>query len=532
VTVDNPNGGDPVGTCVDTSQVPAPGGTPEGCDAGNDPTTCVPGGAPDCSPTANATQCLTGSGSNSDSANPSITSFKVYPHGDHSAEAVALRRTVDFLINATDDVNVTSLKLMDGDTVLGESHYRVKDNVRTFVVSTTNMTEGLHDFKAVARDGTGKEGSQTKTLRVDNTPPAIPTVTFGASPTGQAGWYLDPVQVALSDAGDSQSPVTLSYSLNNGTAQAYTGAFTLNGAGITNLTAMARDDAGNQANASRTVKLDTSDPVIVFLARPVSLPANSTATIRFQVASGSPPLAVHLLVDGVSHTAAHEAGSNVYEVLLPLLKSDAGKTLAYQVQMRNEAGRSASSETIRLAVTAASSGSPQGSPGADDDGDGLTNAQEAAIGSDPNDINSPHFQADTPKVELLANGTMKVTWTAPLKARIDRFLVFRFSDPVKVAEVPFVAGKSTYTAYDAAYPGGTHTYRVQSKLVTDPLLTFSAAKASPSSLPITASSSSAVAAPGTTDAWREPWFYIGTALLVGILVVMASGIARRRRAVA
>ncbi|HUR61086.1 MAG TPA: thrombospondin type 3 repeat-containing protein [Candidatus Thermoplasmatota archaeon] len=467
---------------------------------------------------------------------PSLVSMKVYPHSVRSKEAVALRATVDFVVVATDDLDFTTLRLLDGDTVLATNDTgAAKTKVVTFIVDTKLLEERPHDFKAVVRDSSGKEDSLVRTLRVDNTPPAKPRITLGSQPTGQNGWYVNNVQVALASAGDAQGATHLGYSLNGRAPREYTGAFSLGGQGLTNFTAIATDEAGNFVTTIQMIKLDTFDPVVAFVARPVSVTDATNVTIRMN-ATAVPSASAQVLVDGVAHTAVREGNSTVFKLVLQLTAANAHKTLKYQGVVKDEAGREGKSETVSLKVGDVPVGpdKPATQPDTDSDGDGLTDLEEQALGTDPRDIYSPPFKASLPTVERIAsNGTMKLTWTAGTQARIDRFLVFRFSDPVLAGEVAFKPGQSTYTFYDEKFPGGKHTYAIQTKLATDPLKTFTVTKASPNSAPMTAEPASGVikvVEPKVVDALKEPYFYIGIALLLGILAVMVTGIVRRRDA--
>ena len=101
-------------------------------------------------------------------------------------------------------------------------------------------------------------------LPVDTEPP-VTTVTLSGTP-GQAGWYRSAVTVTLT-ANDGQAGsgvATIKYRLNNGPLQTYPGPFTIPVQGMTQLTAMATDVAGNAEvpGPSTTVMIDSVAPSV------------------------------------------------------------------------------------------------------------------------------------------------------------------------------------------------------------------------------------------------------------------------------
>lgn len=96
----------------------------------------------------------------------------------------------------------------------------------------------------------------------------------------------------------------------------------------------------------------------------------------------------------------------------------------------------------------------------DTDLDGIADGQEVADGTDPLDLFSPEFRASNIRAGTNGNG-VQVTWNAPAGTAVDRYLIFRASDPVLIDSVNATPGGTSYTFTDQTFPGGEHGYYVQ-----------------------------------------------------------------------
>lgn len=119
---------------------------------------------------------------------------------------------------------------------------------------------------------------------------------------------------------------------------------------------------------------------------------------------------------------------------------------------------------------------------ADTDRDQIADGKEVADGTDPLDQFSPDYRPTDVEANLEDDG-MHVSWTAD-DPRIERFLVWRLSDPVLVAEVNATGGE--YDLVDPGFPGGRHTYQVQPVLEGEAVAGY-AAEGSGASAPVFAS---------------------------------------------
>lgn len=150
------------------------------------------------------------------------------------------------------------------------------------------LSDGSHTIKIDASDNDGNAATQKSvTFKVDTVPPTL-SVTSPADGlvTNQAALT---VKGTTNDA--TSSPVKVTIKLNSGTAESVTvgsdGSFskalTL-AAGTNTITVVATDSAGKTTTVTRTVKLDTSAPVIKSVTlNPNPVDAGKTFIISVEV---------------------------------------------------------------------------------------------------------------------------------------------------------------------------------------------------------------------------------------------------------
>lgn len=136
--------------------------------------------------------------------------------------------------------------------------------------STTTYTgpfdvssQGSHTVSATCTDYAGHQDMASKTFKIDSIDPGHTSSTSGTQ--GDNGWYLGSVSVTLScaDPGTVASGVkAITYSLDGGTVQTYTGPFTVSAEGSTSVASACTDYAGNTATRNTIVKIDTTTPTV------------------------------------------------------------------------------------------------------------------------------------------------------------------------------------------------------------------------------------------------------------------------------
>ena len=161
-------------------------------------------------------------------------------------------------VNATDNVAVVGVKLFVDDVQFGSE---VMTSPYDFTVNTTSLTQGNHTLKAVARDAAGNTSEVLVTIVVDKTAPtvAITKPTSGQTLTGTflvESTATDSVSVAgvkwqIDDTDFGAEDTIAPYTLSIDTTKWANGAHTLK--------AIARDNAGNQANVTVSFSINNID---------------------------------------------------------------------------------------------------------------------------------------------------------------------------------------------------------------------------------------------------------------------------------
>ena len=119
-------------------------------------------------------------------------------------------------------------------------------------------SDGVYSIEYSLQDEAGNHTSVTETLRVDTIPPTR-TVTVPAV-TGNNGWYKVQPTVAISGTDGGSGLDTAEISLNGGAT--WIPATTTLVDGTYTATFQTTDVAGNQSQELRSIKVDTTDPVI------------------------------------------------------------------------------------------------------------------------------------------------------------------------------------------------------------------------------------------------------------------------------
>jgi hypothetical protein len=177
-----------------------------------------------------------------------------------SPEPGSLRKgVVTVRVQATDNVGVARVQLLDGGRLLGESTSGV-NGVFTFDVDTTKLEDGARTWRAVASDRSGNFAEATLAVRVDNTAPVVRWF----NPANGAVVGLAPVvlQVGVVDANPSFDPVV--FEVNGVPLPGST--WTPTADGFYTLTARAKDAVGNEGIASIQVTVDLLPPQVRWVA--------------------------------------------------------------------------------------------------------------------------------------------------------------------------------------------------------------------------------------------------------------------------
>lgn len=186
---------------------------------------------------------------------------------------------------ATIGITIDSGSKVTGDAITKKA---ITGGYECTYTPTSALSDGSHTIKIDASDNDGNAATQKSvTFKVDTVPPTL-SVTSPADGlvTNQAALT---VKGTTNDA--TSSPVKVTIKLNSGAAESVTvgsdgnfsKALTL-AAGTNTITVVATDSAGKTTTVTRTVKLDTSAPVIKSVTlNPNPVDAGKTFIISVEV---------------------------------------------------------------------------------------------------------------------------------------------------------------------------------------------------------------------------------------------------------
>lgn len=187
--------------------------------------------------------------------------------------------------------------------------YRIGNGpFQSYTTPLVLSTEGVTQVTARATDRNGNVSTSTQTVSIDTSAPRTSVAVTGTS--GLAGWYRSPVTVSLSAVDDAPASgvATIEFRLNDGPFQLYTAPFIVSAQGTTEITARARDRAGNVESSlpPSVVMIDTSaprtnvalagtsglagwyrSPVTVSLSAADDAPGSGVGTVEYSVNDGA-----------------------------------------------------------------------------------------------------------------------------------------------------------------------------------------------------------------------------------------------------
>lgn len=151
-----------------------------------------------------------------------------------------------------------AVSVSGSDVTSGLAEAQVSVDGGVWRPSASLTRDGVYtlDFRTV--DNAGNTRTSTRTINIDTTPPAFTTSTSGT--TGTAPWYVSPATTGISPS-DSMSGVDhVEYNQNGAGWQ--NGSSIASNDGVNAISIRVFDLAGNMADDSTTVSVDTVPPVI------------------------------------------------------------------------------------------------------------------------------------------------------------------------------------------------------------------------------------------------------------------------------
>jgi hypothetical protein len=120
--------------------------------------------------------------------------------------------------------------------------------------------DGTHTVVVTATDNAGNSATQTFTLKIDISRPAL-AESYSGSPAGN-GWYISAGLDTLTASDSTSGVASVSYRLDGGPATAYARPFVVSGDGTHTVVVTATDNAGNVSTATQTFTVETIRPAV------------------------------------------------------------------------------------------------------------------------------------------------------------------------------------------------------------------------------------------------------------------------------
>lgn len=161
-------------------------------------------------------------------------------------------------------IGLVTLEFTASDALSGVRRILVNVDGEGFVAYAGPVqvaSDGAHTVQYRGQDVAGNlELVRNVSFKIDATAPSVPTVTLAGTPGAQL-WYTSPVSVTMS-ATDATSGVSeIRYRLGEGAEKTYTGTFTVNAEGVTQLRYRAIDNASTSSSTkSQDLSIDTQKP--------------------------------------------------------------------------------------------------------------------------------------------------------------------------------------------------------------------------------------------------------------------------------
>ncbi|MCD6512722.1 MAG: hypothetical protein J7K61_03895 [Thermoplasmata archaeon] len=206
-----------------------------------------------------------------DDSGPTIYCINATPH----VQTVGGYVNITCCINDISDVDGSSVYVHidypDGSSANFTMH---TPNCYTFYRNESFNAIGLYNFTIYAKDYLGNENVSSVhnfTIQQDTTPPVTTCTLDPATPNGNNGWYITPVNVTIDATDDSSGVKATYYCVDAGTWHNITVpyTFTISTYGVHTIQYYSVDNAGNTESAkSTTVKIDAGHPITTYSLSP------------------------------------------------------------------------------------------------------------------------------------------------------------------------------------------------------------------------------------------------------------------------
>ena len=149
----------------------------------------------------------------------------------------------------------------DATSGIASTQYKVDGGAWQTGASLSEGEDGTHSVIFRTTDVAGNTTTAVP-YRVSGLTPPVPDASLNpASPDGSNGWYVSPVTVTANSFDATSGLDSQAVSLDGST---WTPSMTILTDGVFTVQVTAKDNAGNSANTTKTVKLDTTPPTAAF----------------------------------------------------------------------------------------------------------------------------------------------------------------------------------------------------------------------------------------------------------------------------
>jgi hypothetical protein len=118
--------------------------------------------------------------------------------------------------------------------------------------------DGTHTVSITVTDKAGNVSTDTQTIKIDATKPAIGEAFDGTA--GNGGWFISGGNDSFTADDATSGVASVAYKFDGGASTAYAGPFAVGGDGTHTVVVTVSDNAGNVTIDSQTIKIDTVAP--------------------------------------------------------------------------------------------------------------------------------------------------------------------------------------------------------------------------------------------------------------------------------
>jgi len=221
------------------------------------------------------------------------------------------------------------------DAISGLASAKLSVDGGAAVSSASIATDGVHSLNASVLDNAGNSDSSSASVKVDRTAPQVINNVVGT--LGMNGWYVSNVTFKATYTDAASGIASVKYRLNAGAWQNGI-SVTVSTDGVHTVDFLATDNAGNQAMASRSIKIDKTQPILSIT------PTGSTGSNGWYVSNVSLSMLSNDNTSGVASSEYNQDGTGWLPFSSAITITDGSHNI--QVRSTDAAGNQASASVM------------------------------------------------------------------------------------------------------------------------------------------------------------------------------------------